>query len=197
MMAEPTQSAALTARAQAVANRIDSAVLWFATHWLAVFIGYGAAVVGLAALAPLLEANGNGTASRFIYVPFRLICHQRDDRSFHLHGEQMAFCERDVAIVSAAVLIGAVFALVRRWRTLPRIGFFVVVALSLPMAIDGGTQLIGLRESTPELRVLTGSMFSLGVGWYVLPHLETGFAAIRAEIQSRRIRQRPGSAGPA
>ncbi len=185
-MADPAQSPALSARAQAIAGRIDAAVLWFATHWLAVFIGYGATVVGLASLAPILSGTGHETASRLIYLPFRLICHQRDDRSFHLHGEQMAFCERDVAIVSAAVLTGILFAVDRRWRGLPRIGFSFVVLLALPMAIDGGTQLVGLRESTPALRVLTGTLFSLGVGWFVLPHLERGFASMRDEIASRR-----------
>lgn len=195
MMVEPADSAALTPRAQAVANRIDSAVLWFATHWLAVFIGYGATVVGLAALAPLLKGTGYETASRFIYLPYRLICHQRAERSLHLHGEQMAFCERDLAIVLAAVMAGVLFALARRWRALPNIGFVVVVMFALPMAIDGGTQLIGLRESTTALRLLTGSLFSIGVGWFVLPHLESGFASIRDEIRGRRMVRRAGAAG--
>ncbi len=196
MMAEPVQPAALTPRAQSVANQIDSAVLWLATHWLAVFVAYGTTVVRLAALAPLLNGAGYETASRFIYLPFRLICHQRDDRSFHLHGEQMAFCERDVAIVAAAVLTGVLFAVIRR-HGLPGIRFSAVVALALPMALDGGTQLVGLRESTLELRMLTGTLFSLGVGWFVLPHLETGFASIRDEIANRRMSHRNQTAGAA
>ncbi|HEX5163749.1 MAG TPA: DUF2085 domain-containing protein [Thermomicrobiales bacterium] len=186
MIAEPRRAVPLTPRAQAIANRIDAAVLWVVTHWLAVFAGYGTMVVGLALLAPLLESSGHQMAARFIYLPFRLICHQRDDRSFHLAGEKLAFCERDVAIVSAAVLTGLLFAVMRHWRAVPRIGFRAVVACALPMAIDGGTQLFGLRESTAELRVLTGTLFSLGAGWFVLPYLETGFAAIRDEIRGRQ-----------
>jgi uncharacterized membrane protein len=186
MIAEPGRAVPLTPRAKQVANRIDTAVLWVATHWLAVFIGYGVSVLGLATLAPVLESANHGTAARFIYLPFRLICHQRDDRSFHLAGEKLAFCERDVAIVAAAVLTGFIFAMLRHWRSLPLIGFGAVVALALPMALDGGTQLVGLRESTPDLRVLTGTVFSIGVGWFVLPHLESGFTTIRNEISGRR-----------
>jgi uncharacterized membrane protein len=197
MMADPAQQTALSPRAQSVANQIDAAVLWFTTHWLAVFAGYGATVVGLASLAPLLKGAGYETASRFIYLPYQLICHQRAERSFHLHGEQMAFCERDVAIVTAAVLTGILFSIIRRRVTFPQIGFMVVVLFALPMAIDGGTQLVGLRESTPELRVLTGSLFSFGVGWFVLPHLEAGFASMRDEIVNRRASQRQESAGAA
>jgi uncharacterized membrane protein len=196
-MAEPARQAALTPRAQSVANHIDTAVLWFATHWLAVFAGYGATVVGLASLAPLLKGSGYETAAQLIYLPFRLICHQRADRSFHLHGEQMAFCERDVAIVTTAVLTGILFALIRRWSGPPRIAFWVVVLFALPMALDGGTQLVGLRESTPELRILTGALFSIGVGWFVLPHLEAGFGSMRDEIASRRTSHRHETTGAA
>ena len=194
-MPDPAQSAALTPRAQSIADQIDRAVFWFATHWLSVFVGYGTAVLGLASIAPILHGAGHQTASRFIYLPFRLICHQRDDRSFHLRGEQMAFCERDVAIVSAAVVTGVLFAIFRRLRNLPRITFGIVVLLALPMAIDGGTQLVGLRESTTELRILTGTLFSVGVGWFVLPYLETGFASIRDEITSYGVSQDSGTAG--
>ena len=186
MMSEPAWTRALSPRAQSIANHIDTAVNIFATHWLAAFIGYGAVVIGLASLAPMLNGAGYETASRFIYLPFRLICHQRDDRSFHLHGEPMAFCERDVAIVSAAVLTAVLFAVVRQRRHLPNVGFSVAVLLALPMALDGGTQLIGLRESTTGLRVLTGTLFSFGVGWFVLPHLESGFMSIRDDIANRR-----------
>lgn len=196
MMAETGSSVSLTPRAQIVANRIDAAVFWFAKHWLAVFISYGLAVVALASSAPLLKSGGFGTMSQLVYLPYTLICHQRADRSFHLHGEKMAFCQRDLAIVLAAVGMGFAFALIRRWGRLPNIRFAAVVAFALPMALDGTTQLIGLRESSAELRVLTGMLFSIGVAWFVLPHLEEGFASIRDDIRSRRIPSSTNGAGP-
>ena len=42
----------------------------------------------------------------------------------------------------------------------------------LPMAIDGTTQMFGLRESTWELRVLTGTLFGLGNVWFALPLIQ-------------------------
>ncbi len=195
MMAEAGSSVALTPRAQIVANRIDAAVFWFAKHWLAVFMSYGVTVVALASIAPLLKSSGFGTMSQFVYLPYTLICHQRADRSFHLHGEKMAFCQRDLAIVLAAVGMGFAFALIRRWGRLPDIRFTAVVAFAMPMALDGTTQLVGLRESTPELRVLTGTLFSVGVAWFVLPHLEAGFGSIRDEIRTRNIPTQTNGAG--
>jgi uncharacterized membrane protein len=197
MIAEPTPPTALTPRAQAVADQIDRAVGWFTVHWLAIFVGYGALVVGLSSAAPLLRGEGYGTAARFIYIPYRLMCHQREDRSFHLHGEQMAFCERDAAIVSAAIITGLLFAVIRRWWNLPAIPFRVALLFALPMAIDGGTQLVGLRESTALLRVITGTLFSVGVGWFILPHLEAGFASISSEIRCRRVTSQHEATGAA
>jgi len=184
-MIEVSTPPELSPRASAVAEQIDRAVLWVATHWLAVLVGYGLTVLSLAASAPLCAARGYDTAASAIYLPFRLICHQRDDRSFHLHGEQLAFCQRDAAIVAGAIGIGLLFGLVRRWREVQATSFWLVVVLALPMALDGGTQLIGLRESTPLLRVITGVLFSAGVGWFALPHLHAGFASVGASIRDR------------
>jgi uncharacterized membrane protein len=51
----------------------------------------------------------------------------------------------------------------------------------VPMALDGGTQLFGWRESTWELRTLTGIIFGLGVCWFVLPYIEYG-ASSKARV---------------
>jgi uncharacterized membrane protein len=106
-----------------------------------------------------------------------LICHQRAERSFHLSGEQMAFCQRDLAIVGGFVFVAMLYGLLRR-RLPASIRFRWAAVAALPMAVDGLTQLAGLRESTWELRVLTGMLFSAGIGWYVLPHLDAGFVAL-------------------
>jgi uncharacterized membrane protein len=58
--------------------------------------------------------------------------------------------------------------------------------LALPMALDGGTQLLGLRESTWELRVVTGAMFSVGVALFALPHLDRGFGEVADAIHARQ-----------
>lgn len=84
-------------------------------------------------------------------------------------GWKIAICERDLAIYLAVLLVGLVYA---RRRQIPTLHPFAFVTLALPMALDGFTQLIGWRESTWELRVLTGSLFGLGCAWFVLPTLD-------------------------
>jgi uncharacterized membrane protein len=40
------------------------------------------------------------------------------------------------------------------------------------MALDGFTQLFGWRESTWELRVITGLLFGFASGWLVYPRFD-------------------------
>ncbi len=95
-------------------------------------------------------------------------------------GYQVAYCQRDVAIYSTIFLAGLLFALVRSWlRPLP---LWAVALFALPMAVDGFTQLFALRESTWELRLLTGSLFGLGMVWLGYPYLEWGFQDIQRSL---------------
>jgi uncharacterized membrane protein len=44
--------------------------------------------------------------------------------------------------------------------------------MMLPLAYDGFTQLFGLRQSTWEIRLLTGALFGLGAAWFAFPWLQ-------------------------
>lgn len=85
-------------------------------------------------------------------------------------GYQVAFCERDTAMYGAILLTGLAFGLLgRRWRPLPWWG---LILFSIPIAVDGLSQLPGWRESTPLLRVITGAIFGIGVVWFAYPRLQ-------------------------
>ncbi len=87
------------------------------------------------------------------------------------HGYKVAICERDVAIYGSMFLMGLLFALMR--GRLPRLKARYLLLFVLPMAIDGGTQLIGLRSSSWLLRVVTGTLFGVGLIWFAYPYIET------------------------
>ncbi|MCX7622842.1 MAG: DUF2085 domain-containing protein [Thermomicrobium sp.] len=162
---------------------VDRAVAWWARHWLATVNLLAGIFAGLPLLAPWLVATGHPTIAAPIYFAYRFVCHQRPDRSFFLFGHQVAYCQRDLAIYVGVFALGLVFAVVRsRLAPLSWRGAFL---LSFPMALDGTIQLVGLRESTWELRLSTGVLFALAVVWFVYPRLESGFAEIR-ELLSRR-----------
>lgn len=86
------------------------------------------------------------------------------------HGYKAALCERDLAIYGSMFLFG-LFLLVRKRRP-PRLKpLWYVLFFVLPIAVDGLTQLAGLRESNWILRTLTGALFGLGTLWFVYPYL--------------------------
>lgn len=62
--------------------------------------------------------------------------------------------------------------------------FWAYLLLSLPIAIDGGTALFELRESTPLLGTVTGGLFGLATAWFVYPLTDRALAPF-AELPAR------------
>ena len=162
---------------------IDRGIYRLARHWMWLLNTVGAIFVVLPFLAPVLMAEGHATLADMIYRPFHLICHQLPYRSFHILGYKMAYCERDFAIYTGLLILGLLYA--ASHRKIRPATIWEVVILSLPIAIDGFTQLFGWRESTWELRVITGSIFAVAVAWLVYPRLDAGFHEIIETIETR------------
>jgi uncharacterized membrane protein len=98
-------------------------------------------------------------------------------------GSQTAFCQRDTAIYASLFLSAVAYAGARRTGRVPRPLPFGVYAVALvPMALDGGTQLVGLRESTLALRLLTGGLFGAATAFFVLPRLDEAVIEIEAGL---------------
>ena len=85
-------------------------------------------------------------------------------------GWKVALCQRDVAIYVTVFVSGLLYSLVRyRLRPLP---FKVYVLFLIPIGLDGLTQLVGWRESTPWLRTVTGALFGFASVWFAYPYVE-------------------------
>jgi uncharacterized membrane protein len=194
-------------------------------HWLAVLNGALALALGLAILAPLLMAAGQPDLARPIYWIYQAVCHQWPFRTFFLFGAdstysaeqiaamvgadhiwnyvggtglgyKMAFCERDFAIVAAGLLMGLLYTRLRRRLAPPHLALFF--GLLLPIAFDGVTQLVGLRESTWEFRVATGALAGAAAVWLTYPYLElVAERWLAAANWAHAAARSPGSAGPA
>ena len=85
-------------------------------------------------------------------------------------GYKMAFCQRDLALYGALALGGLGYGLLRT-RVRP-LSWRVFVLLWVPLAVDGSTQLVGLRESTWLLRVITGGIAGVATVWALYPRLD-------------------------
>jgi len=64
---------------------------WLSRRYMVVFNGFVLIYVGLAFLAPILQANGNITPAKLIYTVYGRLCHQLAYRSWFILGDQAAY----------------------------------------------------------------------------------------------------------
>ena len=126
----------------------------------------------------------------FVYAFGDLNCHQKHERSWELNGNQMPMCTRDVGIFFGFVVGAALFGRrgLNRWtvrdtflsiipdqRLEPiyltdkrMLAMLAIIGLGLiPIAVDGFTQHLTDYESTNPVRVVTGLLCGLVLGWFI------------------------------
>lgn len=130
------------------------------------------AAVALAVLAASVVcawAIAHGASPKWKLL-FRFLCHGLPERSFPLFETVMPICARCSGIYAGLLVGVAVFVL---WpRIEERVARIVLYVAVTPLAIDGLTQAVGLRESTNALRVATGIAAALSFGLWALSAVE-------------------------
>jgi uncharacterized membrane protein len=112
-------------------------------------------------------------------------------------GFKAALCQRDLAMYGSMFVAGLAYGL---WRLLfPRrplrpLKLWVFGLLLLPMAFDGGTQLLLLRESNWVLRLITGTLTGVACVWLLYPYLDEAFDDLRRQA-NKRVHLEPGDDG--
>lgn len=98
-------------------------------------------------------------------------------------GWKVALCERDVAIYGALLVGGLLFGLLR--SRVPKLSLKFYLLFMIPIAVDGLTQLFGLRTSNWWLRTLTGALFGLATAWFAYPYVEEAMNDIKDSIEHK------------
>ena len=104
-----------------------------------------------------------------IYLIFSIMCHQLPQRSYFIFGYKMAVCARCFGIYTGMLIGTIIYPFIKKLSDfkIPNIKYYIISLI--PMAIDGTTQLIGLRESFNELRFITGFIAGFVSIFYFLP----------------------------
>ena len=157
---------------EAFINGTNAASDWLRHHWLGLVNGALGAYVGLAVLTPIGYAFGLDGPASAVFRAYRIVCDELPSHSFFIGGYQVCLCARCLAIYSTMLLAGLALAFVRRRQLVRGISWWLWFVAMLPMALDGGTQLFGLRESNVWLRLLTGAIFGIATAWFTLPQIE-------------------------
>ena len=148
-------------------NGIGDFLLNYWAHIITIALGI---LVFIALSVPFLSYFGLDVIAKPLFYALHFVCAQIPSHSFYIFGHQLGMCERNFTIYSSMFLGSLVFVLTK--KRLPGIPWWVWILMILPMALDGTTQMFGLRESTWYLRVLTGSLFGLGNVWFALPLMQ-------------------------
>jgi uncharacterized membrane protein len=119
--------------------------------------------------APLLACSGHADAAGVLHFLFHPTCHQLPERSFYVFGCVMPVCARCFAIYAgflASTLLYPLFYPVDNMRMPDK---RLLIAALIPIAVDGGLQLVSSYESTNLLRLITGLICGGATAFYLLP----------------------------
>jgi uncharacterized membrane protein len=146
----------------------------------AVAVGLAAGLLALIVGAPLLKAGGLPAAAETVYGSFALLCHQMDERSFHLLGFKLAVCARCFGLYAGALLGALLYPLARPLarRDLPARGW--LLAAGVPTTVDFALGFFRVWENTHASRFLTASLLGVAVAFYFVP------GAVDLALTSRR-----------
>jgi uncharacterized membrane protein len=124
-------------------------------------------ILGLSTLCTWAIAHGAAMNWRLL---FRMLCHGIIARSFTLFDVPMPICARCTGIYIG--LFAGLVAFMLFPRIEERLARYSMYAAAVPMAVDGLTQALGLRESFNALRVATGFVAAFAFGIWVLSAVE-------------------------
>ncbi|MBV9791576.1 MAG: DUF2085 domain-containing protein [Chloroflexi bacterium] len=159
------------------------------TSWPLLISGFFAIYAGLPWLSPLLRSWGFERAGQTILIMYRALCHQLPERSFFIGQYQVCYCHRCTALYTTLLIMSVIFS-IGRWQG--GISTRLALLLTLPMAIDGTSHLLddllpglGLRSDLSAvgslnfwLRIITGTLFAIGVVLWAYPRLQRGIAQV-------------------
>ena len=155
-------------------------------HWATLITCVLGILVFAALSVPFLSYFGLDAISKQIFFALHMVCAQIPSHSFYIFGHQLGMCARNFSIYASMFVGSLIFVLSK--KRIPGIPWWLWILMIMPMAIDGTTQMFGLRESTWELRVLTGTLFGLGNVWFALPLIQkTILESLPAQSSSHNI----------
>ena len=101
-------------------------------------------------------------------------------------GYKLPVCSRDVAIYLAMLLGALALPFVRRVGSDSWPNKWLLIAACVPIAIDGFTQLAGLRESSNAIRMVTGAIVGFALPFYIVPMLNSLCSLLRGKMEKKK-----------
>lgn len=133
-------------------------------------------------LIPLLMYSGGLPAkiSAYGYQFFSTVCHQQDERSFHLFEHKLGVCSRCVSVYSGFFLGAALYPLKYRLNNISTPSVFLLIFAVTLMMFDVLFDVSGIAANTFYSRSVTGFIVGFVLPYYLIP----GFIKFFTEVHS-------------
>jgi uncharacterized membrane protein len=135
-------------------------------------------------LAPALHSS-HPMAASIVYSAYSPICHQVDDRCFHLFDAKWGVCIRCSAIYFSFFISLLLYPLFRHLSSPTFPGRWWIALAVTPMIVDVFLNFMGFHPSTSLTRMVTGVLFGSVLPLYILPPLLEGVAQLRGQFSAR------------
>lgn len=157
------------------------------TAWVvwAVIAFTGLLLLGLIVAAPLTLDSFPRIASS-IYHAFSYLCHQINERSFHLGGHKFGVCSRCTGLYAGFAFATLALPLVRSLKRTDTPRLIWLLLSVIPLGIDFGLTHFGIWENNHFTRVTTGALFGGMAAIYVVPGLIELSSNLRNRLRSAK-----------
>lgn len=138
--------------------------------------------LSLVFLAPLFITLGGvfEKISPYIYIFFSKVCHQNEDRSFHLFTHMLAVCSRCVWIYIGLFIGTSFYPLKYKLNNTEIPSLLYLFVASVILLIDVMLDSIGIFENTFLSRSVIGFIIGFVLPFYIIP----GFVKFFDEVHS-------------
>ncbi|MBK8550039.1 MAG: DUF2085 domain-containing protein [Ignavibacteria bacterium] len=133
-------------------------------------------------LAPLLMHSGDSfkNISYFLYIFFSKVCHQQDDRSFHLFEHVLGVCSRCVWIYTGFFIGTVLYPLKYKLNNITPPSVLLLIVALFFLICDVMLDSFGILMNTFFSRSVTGFLIGISLPLYLIP----GFVKFFDEVNS-------------
>lgn len=152
-----------------VSNKVYFTILTLSFIWLVMIF-----------LVPVLEDSGGvpEKISSLIYLFFSKVCHQQDERSFHLLEHKLGVCSRCTFIYAGFFAGTALYPLKYRLSNTNTPALWILICAVIVLFADVALDSAGISANTFSSRSVTGFIIGIVLPLYLIP----GFVKFFSEV---------------
>ncbi|MEO6696099.1 MAG: DUF2085 domain-containing protein [Ignavibacteria bacterium] len=138
-------------------------------------------------LAPLFASSGSSLEkiSSYIYLFFSKVCHQNEDRTFHIFGHMLGVCSRCIWIYAGFFIGTAVYPFKKRLYNTEIPSLIYLFAAVIFLLLDVMLDVFGLFSNTFYSRSVTGFLIGAVLPFYIIPGFVKFFDEVHTFLRNK------------